>query len=194
MSETDILIVRHPETEANVAGRFVGQGESAYTELGRVQARRLPRKLARFQPEVVWSSPLLRARVVAERAARLAGVPLRIDGRLMEMNFGVAESLTWEELAEADIPFNYKSAEQPVAPGGESRNQLDTRVAAVLDEIHSLSGRHVVVCHGGVMRAALVHVLGLEPEQIWAFSIHNAQMAHVRIVGDHGLLEEYVRG
>ena len=193
-AETDILIVRHPETEANVEGRFVGQGESPYTALGRIQARRLPKKLAHFRPDEIWTSPLLRARVVAERAVRLTGVPLHVDDRLMEMDFGLAEALTWEELTEADIPFNYKSADEPVAPGGESRNQIETRVGAVLDEIHAHGGRHVVVCHGGVMRAALVHVLGLDPEQIWTFSIHNGQMAHVRIVGDHGLLEEYRRG
>ena len=50
MSTTDLLIVRHPETEANVDGRFVGQGESPYTAEGRRQARRLPHKIARFAP------------------------------------------------------------------------------------------------------------------------------------------------
>ena len=67
MHETVLLIVRHPETEANINGRFVGQGESPYTAEGRRQARRLPRKLARFRPDVVWSSPL-RARA-GRRAA-----------------------------------------------------------------------------------------------------------------------------
>jgi alpha-ribazole phosphatase len=194
MADTDILIVRHPETEANVNGRFVGQGESSFTAVGRIQARRLPRKIARFEPEAVWTSPLLRARVVAERAARITGAPLHVDQRLIELDFGVAHALTFEEIAEANIPFNYRSAEDPVAPGGESRNDLERRVASLVDEVHDAGGRHAFVCHAGVMRAALAHVLGLTGDQLWAFSIHNAQLAHVRFVGDHGMLEEFTQG
>jgi broad specificity phosphatase PhoE len=194
MPETHILIVRHPETEANVNGRFVGQGESPYTVVGRTQARRLPAKIAAFKPDVIWTSPLLRARVVADRAARITNRPLHVDSRLIELDFGEAHALTWEEIAEANIPFNYRSADEPVAPGGESRNALQARVGALVDQVHASGGRHVFVCHAGVMRAALARVLGLNGGQLWAFSIKNAQLAYVRIVGDHGMLEEYRQG
>ena len=134
MSTTDLLIVRHPETDANVNGRFVGQGESPYTAVGRREARRLSHKIASFQPAVIWSSPLLRARVVAERAASLAHVALKVDRRYMELDFGDAHGLTWEEITVAGIPFNYRSEDEPVAPGGESRNQLLARVGEAGDE------------------------------------------------------------
>jgi probable phosphoglycerate mutase len=192
--ETWLLIVRHPETEANVTGRFVGQGESPFTAEGRRQARRLPLKLSRFHPDVVWSSPLLRAAVVAERTSRLARVPLRIDERLMELDFGAAHGLTWEEITEAGIPFNYRAAHEPVAPGGESRDALEARVGAFLDEICAKGGRHVVVAHAGVMRAALAHLLGLSGDGLWLFHIHNAQMAQVHVFDGHAQLEEYVQG
>jgi broad specificity phosphatase PhoE len=117
-----------------------------------------------------------------------------VDSRLIELDFGEAHALTWEEIAEANIPFNYRSVEEPVAPGGESRGDLERRVGALVDEVHAAGGRHVFVCHAGVMRAALAHVLGLSGDQLWAFSIHNAQLAYVRIVGDHGMLEEYRQG
>jgi len=189
-----LLIVRHPETEANVTGRFVGQGESAYTAEGCRQARRLPRKLAQFKPDVVWSSPLQRALVVAERTCRLTGTPLRIDQRLIELDFGQAHGLTWEEIAEAGIPFNYRSAEEPVAPGGESRCVLEARVGACIDEMCSVGGRHLVVAHAGVMRAALAHLLGLSGDGLWLFHIHNAQLARVRVFDGHAQIEEYVQG
>ena len=193
-TETRLLIVRHPETEANVTGRFVGQGESPFTAEGRRQARRLPLKLSRFHPDVVWSSPLLRAAVVAERTSRLAQVPLRIDERLMELDFGAAHGLTWEEIAEAGIPFNYRAADEPVAPGGESRDALEARVGACLEEICAQGGRHVVVAHAGVMRAALARLLGLSGDGLWLFHIHNAQMAQLHVFDGHAQLEEYVQG
>lgn len=189
-----LLIVRHPETEANVTGRFVGQGESAYTALGRRQARRLPHKIARFAPDVLWSSPLLRALVVAQRAQRVCGVPLTVDERLTELDFGVAHGLTWEEIAESGIAFNYRSAEEPVAPGGESRNELLLRVSAVIDEATSAGGRHVFVCHAGVMRAVLAHTLGLSGDMLWLFCVHSAQIAEVHVIDGTAQLVEYVQG
>lgn len=194
MEETHILIVRHPETEANVNGRFVGQGESPFTATGLVQARRLPTRLVGFEPDVVWTSPLRRAALVAERTAALAHVPLRVDERLIELDFGEAHALTWEEIEAAGIPFNYRSADEPVAPGGESRNQLTARVGSLVDEVRGQGGRHLFVCHAGVMRAGLAHVLGLEGDQLWGFDIRNCQLAHVRYVGDHGMIREFVCG
>jgi broad specificity phosphatase PhoE len=194
MRETQLLIVRHPETVANVTGRFVGRGDSPFTAEGELQARRLPAKLAAFAPDEVWTSPLHRAHIVAEKAAALAGVPLRIDDRLLELDFGDAEGMTFDELTAAGMPFNYRSAEEPVAPGGESRGSIERRVAAISDELTARDGRFVVVAHGGVVRAMLVHVLGLSHTDVWAFHVHNAQLATVRVVDGHGMLEEYVAG
>ena len=194
MATTELLIVRHPETEANVAGRFVGQGESGYTAEGRRQARRLPLKIAQFKPVVIWSSPLVRARTVAERAARIAHVPLRIDPRYLELDFGAAHALTWEEITEAGIAFNYRSEDEPVALGGESRNELLARVSAAVDEACEHGGRHAIVCHAGVMRAILSHTLKLHGDHLWMFAINNAQLATVRVIDGHSQLVEFVKG
>ena len=194
MSQTEILMVRHPETQANVSGRLVGRGHSPYTRIGLRQLRRVPKKIAAFGPQTVWSSPLERAHRLAARAARVAGVPLIVDERLLELDFGDAEGLTFEEIAEASMTFDYVSLDLPVAPGGESRGSIERRTAAFCDELVATGGRHAVVTHGGVVRAALVHLLGFESTDIWAFHIHNTQLAHVRIIDGHGRLEEYVQG
>jgi len=194
MRETDVLLVRHPETDANVTGRFVGRGASPYTTLGLRQLRRVPPKVAAFRPDVVWSSPLERALRLAERAATLAEVPLRVDPRLVELDFGDAEGMTFEEIAEAGLAFNYRAREEPVARGGESRGEIERRSATFVDQLIAAGGRHAVITHGGVFRASLVHLIGLASTDIWAFHIHNAQLAHVRVVDGHGMLEEYVTG
>jgi broad specificity phosphatase PhoE len=179
---------------ANVNGTFVGRGDSPYTDEGRRQLARVPAKIARFEPEVIWSSPLRRAHTLAEKAARLTNLPVRVDERLLELDFGDAEGLTYEEVAQAGMEFDYHTCDAPVAPGGESRASIERRSAALIDEIVSAGGRHVVVTHGGVFRASLVHLLGLGSTDIWAFHIHNAQLAHVRVIEGRGMLEEYVQG
>ncbi len=194
MQDCEVLLVRHPETQANVTGRLVGRGDSAFTSVGRRQLARVPRKIAAFKPQRVWSSPLERARRLARRAASLSGVALEIDERLLELDFGEAEGLTFEEISEAGMSFNYRSRREPVAPGGESRASIEARSAAFCDGLLAHGGRHAVVTHGGVFRASLVHLLGLASTDIWAFHIHNAQLAHVRVLDGHGMLEEYIQG
>ncbi len=131
----------------------------------------------------------------------MLGAPLRargsrspLDQRLVELDFGEAEGLTFEQVAEAGMAFNYRSRETPVAPGGESRAMIEERAAEFCDEVVALRGKHAIVTHGGVFRASLVHLLGLASTDIWAFHIHNAQLAHLRIVDGHGMLERYVQG
>lgn len=194
MPETWFLIARHPETEANINGRFIGRGTSPYTAEGRRQARRIPGKIAAFSPDAVWSSPLERALLVATRASHLASATLHVDDRLLELDFGDAEGMSFEEIAEAGMAFNYRSVDLPVAPGGESRGDIDRRVASIADELCAIGGRHAVVAHGGVVRAMLVHLLRLSGEGIWSFHVHNAQLATVHVVDGHGSLEEYVQG
>lgn len=194
MIETHILLVRHPETEANVNGRFVGRGSSPYTATGREQLERVPARIAAFEPDHVWASPLERARLLAERAAAASTAPLSTDERLIELDFGDAEGMSFEEIQAAGMSFNYRNLHDPVAPGGESRGSIEARAAAFCDELVAMGGRHAIVTHGGVYRASLVHLLGLASTDIWAFHIHNAQLGHVRIVDGHGMLEEYVAG
>ncbi len=194
MSESHILLVRHPETEANVNGRFVGRGSSPYTAEGLSQLERVPARIVDFGPDRIWASPLERARLLAERTAAVAGVPLSIDGRLCELDFGDAEGMTYAEIEAAGMAFNYRNLDEPVAPGGESRGQIEARSAEFCDELVVAGGRQVVVTHGGVFRASLVHLLGFASTDIWAFHIHNAQLAYVRVVDGRGMLEEYVRG
>lgn len=193
MNETHLLLVRHPETHANIAGRLIGRGDSPYTREGSRQLRRAARKIERFEPEVIWSSPLQRARRLALAAGSRAGVEVVVDPRLVELDFGHAEGLSFDEIAEAGLTFNYQSRDEPVAPGGESRAQIEARTAAFFDQIVTSGQRQVIVTHGGVVRAGLVHLLGLESTDTWAFHIHNVQLAHVRYMDGRGVLEEYVQ-
>jgi broad specificity phosphatase PhoE len=192
MTERRFLFVRHPQTEANVTGRWVGRGDSAYTELGETQRDAVVREIVAWRPALVVSSPLERARIPAALAAGALRAPHRIDARLSELDFGAAEGMTLDEAEAAGIPFEFMAEDHPVAPGGESRRDALLRTAAVCDEL--ASGDHdrvAIVTHGGVFRSAMVHLLALPPLAIWAFHIDNAQLAEVIVRDGHGMLEEF---
>lgn len=191
MTETHLLVIRHPETDANVDGRLVGRGATPYTANGRAQLRRVPHEVREFGPDEVWTSPLERAYLLGKAVAEHCGCPLVIDERLVEIDFGLAEGLTFAEVAEQSIRFDYADAEAPVAPEGESRGDVQRRAVEIAEAILARGGRFAVVTHGGVFRALMVRLLGLESKDIWAFHVRNGQMAHIRVVDGHGQLEEY---
>lgn len=184
MTERQLLIVRHPETEANVDGRWVGHGDTPFTETGSAQVEAIVREIRAFGPELVMSSPLARARVPAEKGAALLAVPHTIDERLNELHFGAAEGLTFEEAKDLGVLFDFKSLDAPVAEGGESRRAILTRTAAALDEALAEHERVAVVTHGGVFRSAIVHMLELPIDAIWAFHIRNAAVGLLSIRED----------
>jgi alpha-ribazole phosphatase len=188
------MLVRHPETEANINGHYVGRGDSPYTERGILQADSLASRIAEFGPTSIWSSPLRRALTVGEKASDLAGVPLHVDERLNELDFGIAEGFSFEETVEQGIAFEFANVDGPVAPQGESRRGIWERTSSAMEEVVGMDGKIAVVTHGGVFRSALPMLLGLTIDHIWTFHIRNGQIAVVKIVDAHGMLEEFVTG
>jgi broad specificity phosphatase PhoE len=188
-----LLIVRHPQTEANVNGRFVGRGDTPYTELGELQRELLAAEIASFGPDRIVASPVRRTREVAESAADVLGLEPAYDELITELDFGAAEGLTYAELCERGIQFDFKREDAPVAPGGESRLEIFRRSAAVADREVRAGGRVAIVTHGGVFRSMVVYLLGLPLSAIWSFDIQPAQLAEVLVGEDHALLVAFRR-
>jgi broad specificity phosphatase PhoE len=143
---------------------------------------------AQLPDDAVWVvTPLSRTRATAEAIARHHGaVPgdFEVEARLAEQDFGDWQGLTHDELAAqrsgAWHRFWLAPAEE-VPPGGESFAAVSARVAAA---IAALTRRHagrdiVCVSHGGPIRAALGHALGVTPEQALAFSVDNCALTRL---------------
>ncbi len=126
VSETWIMLVRHPETEANINGHYVGRGDSPYTERGRAQVESLTVADRRVRARRRSGRARCAARyTVGERAAELADVPLRVDDRLNELDFGIAEGLSFDEATEQGIAFEFANVDGPGrAHGGVAARHL----------------------------------------------------------------------
>ncbi len=187
-----ILLVRHPETTANIEGCYVGRGDTPLTPRGIRQIALLSSAIHDFAPQVIWTSPLERAAIVAGRAATDTGLTARVDDRLTELDFGQAEGLTYAEAIEQGVTFDFASEHRPVAPGGESRRDILRRTSRAIDEILTEpEDRIAIVTHGGVLRSALVYLLELPISAIWAFQIDNGCVAQVELLDERGRLVEF---
>ncbi|MDO8879893.1 MAG: histidine phosphatase family protein [Coriobacteriia bacterium] len=182
----EILILRHPETLANASGHLIGRSDSPISPLGTVQTAALAELVAEWRPDIVYSSPLGRALDTARTIAP-AGTPVEVLDDLKEVDFGYAEGLTWDEVAEHGIVLDYSGG--PVAPGGEAGVDFMARVGRAAARVADGPSRAAVVTHGGVFRHLLVEWLGLPADAAWRFEVPNAGMAVVSLHSTRGVLE-----
>ncbi|HEY5517239.1 MAG TPA: histidine phosphatase family protein [Coriobacteriia bacterium] len=189
----EVLIARHPQVVANLEGRFVGTGESAFTGLGRRQCAELAAYIAAWGPTSVHASPRTRARSVAETAARLAGVDLVVDEDLAEIDFGAAEGLTYDEAMAAGVTIDLLQGPPESKPfrDGETWRAFAARIADAALDIEAHGPRIAVVAHGGVVRALLAHWLGLPEPAAWRFAVPNASVATITLWDGTGTLRTF---
>ncbi len=158
-----IYLVRHGRTIMNVQIRFRGRLEVPLDEKGREEAWLAADNLAEAGLTAVYTSPLGRAREVAQAISSVTGVPVEDHDGFLNLDYGEWEGLTKEECAERhpDAWRCYReSPERAVCPGGERLRSAADRVVEALREI----GRHhpgeavAAVSHGVMVRLALLRV------------------------------------
>lgn len=166
-----VVLWRHGRTEWNVAGRVQGQTDTSLDDVGREQASAAAARLASLGPVRIISSDLERARHTAEELSARTGVPVELDERLREMNFGEREGLTWRESWDRfpDLMKAMLEDREERFPGAELHAEAGARFAEALTEaLESLADEQtlVVVAHGAVLRVGACTFLGF-PEATW---------------------------
>jgi broad specificity phosphatase PhoE len=164
--------VRHGESEWNAENRLCGRTDVALSDEGRRQAARLAERLRALPPDALYTSPLRRTVETAEIIAAAIRLTPVVDDRLIELDYGAWEGMTFAEVIELDADaFRAWDADPGnVAPrGGESGKQALARVVPFLDELtarHPAERDHVVVvCHKTICRLVVCHALGLSPSE-----------------------------
>jgi broad specificity phosphatase PhoE len=164
----ELLLVRHGETAWNAEHRWQGHHDEPLSATGRVEAQALAARIALDRPEALYSSDLARARETAEAIAQRSGLEPVFDARWREVHVG-----EWMGLAPAEVQSRHPEGYARWLAGstgweqGESYAEMGERALAAAREI---AGRHagarapiVCVTHGGVIRALVMHVLGMPP-------------------------------
>jgi 2,3-bisphosphoglycerate-dependent phosphoglycerate mutase len=170
---TELLFIRHGETDWNVQQRFQGQLDVPLNATGHAQAQRMAAALVNDRHDLLFSSDLQRA---AQTAAPLAAAwqckPTPLPA-FREQAFGVLEGLNatmvreqhpalWQGWLEHRADFEL--------PGGESTRRFYNRVTAALAELTSAHAgqRIAVVTHGGVLDMLWrhMHLASLDGQRI----------------------------
>src|SRR5262245_47647555 len=197
---TNLYLIRHGEAYSNVEAVMGGmQGDRGLTERGIAQADALARRLegGEIAADVLYASTLPRARMTAERVARVLKLPINWDDDLQELRPGDSDGMTVAEARERfpGVESFLRETFTPIAPGGESWGSFQMRGAAALERIIL---RHpdqtiVVVAHGGIIEVSFMYLLELAPQMRGRASFHvaNTAITHWRHVTTHAGRQEW---
>jgi broad specificity phosphatase PhoE len=182
-----LLLVRHGQSIANAEGRIQGQFDSPLSERGQAQARALAQRLERegWNLAALYASDLQRAAETARIVAQQLDVPLTLDPRLREYDFGILTNLSWHEIKDR-YPEVWHELDQADGwmsiPGAECVDEFRARLAAMLASIvegHDEAEAVALVAHGGSLGMLLEHILELETRRPAPFAFANASLSLV---------------
>jgi alpha-ribazole phosphatase len=186
---TELLLIRHGETDWNVEGRYQGQSDVPLNDRGHAQAAKLAAQLKGTQIDAIYSSDLERAKGTAEILAEVINAPVVLDPRLREIHQGL-----WEGMLFQDIQGKYAEAferrkQDPLTvapPEGETVGQLRSRILAALRDVLQKhpDGRVAIVSHGLSLALIRVELMDIPIQQVWD---HIPPNAEPEIVAAEGL-------
>src|SRR5271156_4373508 len=105
------LLMRHGETDWNAEGRVMGRNPVELNAKGRDQVEAAAQLAQSIRPDLIVTSPLVRARQSAEIvAAGLAGVPIVEEPDIAEVLYGRWEGMSYEELIEDPYYLEYRKS------------------------------------------------------------------------------------
>ncbi|MGH7948945.1 MAG: histidine phosphatase family protein [Candidatus Binataceae bacterium] len=182
------LLMRHGETAWNREGRVMGESAVELDEPGRAQVESAVPLARAIKPDLIVTSPLIRARQSAEIiASGIGGVAVIEDAGLAEVRYGHWQGMVYDELIDDQAYIEYQRAPlETRTPGGESIIEVQQRgveaVSRVMKEHEG--GRVLFVSHGDIIRTVLAHYLGMQLSHYRRIRVDNATFSAINIIGD----------
>lgn len=180
-----LFLVRHGQSQWNLENRFTGWQDIDITELGQQEARQAGLALANEPIDIAYTSTLIRAQHTLEIILHEMGNPhisIVINAALNERGYGKLEGLNKAETAEkygAEQVHIWRRSFDVPPPGGESLKDTYERVIPYYERFIApklKEGKNVlVVAHGNSLRALIMFLEHLSPEQILEREIATGQ-------------------
>lgn len=185
----DIYVIRHGETDWNKAGRIQGQSDIPLNSYGVELAQITSEALKKVPFEIVFSSPLIRAKQTARILAGNRQIPMIEDDRLKEISFGVKEGAYIRDIREnpEDPIHNFFMNPGKYCPpqGAESFEELQRRSGAFMREVLvPLEKRYrtvLIVAHGALNHSIVNAAAHIPVEDYWRISMKNCAVSKLSL-------------
>ncbi|HDT2307389.1 adenosylcobalamin/alpha-ribazole phosphatase [Citrobacter sp. Cb008] len=189
-----LWLVRHGETEANVAGLYSGHAPTPLTERGIAQAQTLGTLLRNVPVDNVLCSELERARHTTQLILAEREVPVRNMPELNEMFFGDWEMRHHRDLAREDAE-NYavwcNDWQNATPTNGEGFQEFSQRVERFIAQLadYKASQNLLVVSHQGVLSVLIARLLSMPAAAMWHFRVEQGCWSAIDFCDDFAVLK-----
>ena len=189
-----LWLVRHGETEANVAGLYSGHAPTPLTERGIAQAQTLGTLLRNVPVDNVLCSELERARHTTQLILAEREVPVRNMPELNEMFFGDWEMRHHRDLAREDAE-NYavwcNDWQNATPTNGEGFQAFSQRVERFIAQLadYKNSQNLLVVSHQGVLSVLIARLMSMPAASMWHFRVEQGCWSAIDFCDDFAVLK-----
>lgn len=195
--QTELLLVRHGQTEWNALGKFQGCSDIELAKEGIIQAKYLAKHLdGNF--DCIYSSPLKRAKKTAEIISNNTDKHPIVINDLREINYGKWEGLTINEIMnnykDEYIKWQNDNVEGPLCGGDLSLKNACKRAKKVLMNIIN-ENKHkkiIVVAHGGIIKAGLVALFNWKISMYHKIILLNTSVSKIIVDDNSGAIIETI--
>ena len=181
-----LYLVRHGETDWNIANKIQGQTDTVLNGKGREQAEALAAKLAGedYCITKIYASGKKRAEETAKIIGDTLGIEPVIYPEIEEISMGKWEGYTWKEVKE-NFSDEYQvwrdNRRYQVPPKGESYQQLLDRLLPAKDDIiKKEKDNTLIVTHSAVIMTLMSYVYDTPFEEMARnYKTGNAQIVEL---------------
>lgn len=194
-----IYFVRHGETVWNKEKKIQGQSDIPLNEYGRELGTITAEALKDIPFDIVYSSPLIRAKETAEILVKNRNLEILEDPRLVEMSFGEGEGESLPEIhAHPEMKlhnFIHNPGEYTPPAGGETFEELYDRCKNFIDEVILPAEKKydtmLIVGHGALIRGFIHNINNRSSRDFWIVTHKNCSVTIAECIdGKLSLLEE----
>jgi alpha-ribazole phosphatase len=185
-----LTLVRH--TSLDIAPSICyGQSDVAVSANFENERMTLQKKLAAFEFDAIYASPLKRCHQLAQAlcADELFGHTsenIKLDERLKELHFGDWEMSPWDEIPREKFDVWANDYANLAPPNGETFSELHARAKGFVEDVssHSQGKSILVVTHGGFIRALIAEVLQMPLKRLFRLTIDHASVTQLEFNGE----------
>ncbi len=166
--------IRHGETVWNVENKICGATDIELTQRGHEQAIETGKKLLEqgVKADIILTSPLIRAKETARHISEITGIPMEVEDRLIEQNFGIYESTPRDGVEFHEAKKNMASRFKT----GESMLHVAQRIYNLIDDIRNNDREVILVAHNGIARIVESYFTEMDNEEFSSCGIKNCEI------------------
>jgi broad specificity phosphatase PhoE len=177
-------VVRHADkAQGDFHNPQLRHNDQPISAFGRRQAAKLKRYFGKRRVDAIYVSEYVRTEQTIRSMAKKRGIVPLVDPRLDEIDIGIIEYLSdeeiqmqypelWRALVDQDRDFRW--------PDGETGSDALARIAEFVDEKKEAAAEYIlVVTHDGLIRLLVCHVLGLPVYQRFNLKVDTASVTEI---------------